>query len=441
MTTRIRDLGDGLVLKQADLADVDRLAKYNAANLSDDGPDQPEEILSHWTKDLMTNHPTGRPQDFAYVEDTETGQIVSSLCLISQTWTYEDIPFGVGRVELVSTHQQYRCRGLIRAQFGLLHQWSRAKGEKMQAITGIPYFYRQFGYEMCLSLGGSRRGYRPHVPRLKDGEAEPYQIRAAVPEDIPFIGEMYDRGRKRSMISCLRDENTWRYEMLYQHPSFRSDMCIIESLEAEPLGFIWHNNKLYDSGLGLFIYELKSGASWVAVTPMVIRYLAEKGKEYADQEEDKEWESFRFDLGPSHPAYDIATQCLPETIRPYAWYIRVADLPDFIQHISPVLNRRLSESEFALYAGEILIDFFRIGLKLSFENGEIKAVGRWHPSTEDQGHLRFPDHTFLQLLFGYRSFDELDAFFPDCSQRNKPEASALINVLFPKKASQVLGVV
>jgi hypothetical protein len=361
--------------------------------------------------------------------------------LISQTWVYEDIPFGVGRVEMVSTDRQYRCKGLIRAQFDLLHQWSRAKGEKMQAITGIPYFYRQFGYEMSLSLGGARRGYRPHVPKLKDGEAEICQIRAAVPEDIPFIDEMYDRGCKRSMISCLRDENIWRYEMLDQHQSFRSDMCIIESLEAEPLGFIWHNNRLHNSGLGLFIYELKSGTSWAAATPMVIRYLAEKGKEYADQEEDKEWDAFRFDLGTSHPAYDIAAKYLPETINPYAWYIRVADLSDFIQHISPVLNRRLAESEFANYAGEILLDFYRTGLNLIFENGKIKVVERWQPSTEDQGHLRFPDHTFLQLLCGYRSFDELDAFFPDCFQRNKPEASALINVLFPKKASQVLGVV
>ena len=149
------------------------------------------------------------------------------------------------------------------------HQWSYERGHKLQAITGIPYFYRQFGYEMTLSLGGARRGYRPHIPKLKDDQTEPYHIRLASPEDISFIDEMYNRGRKRSLFSCIRDEKIWRYEMLDQHQTFRSNMCIIETLELDPVGFIWHNNKLHNSGLELFTYEIKSGTSWAAVTPTV----------------------------------------------------------------------------------------------------------------------------------------------------------------------------
>jgi hypothetical protein len=441
MTDIIRDLGDNLYLKQGTIEDVERLADYNARQLSDEGPDQPEEMLRHWTEDLMTNHPTAGPGDFSYVEDTKTGQIVSSLCMIPQNWSYEAIPFGVGRVEMVSTHRDYRRKGLVRAQFEVFHQWSQAKGHKLQAITGIPYFYRQFGYEMTLSLGGARRGYRPHIPKLKDDESEPYQIRPAEPNDIPFIGKMYDRGRNRSLISCIRDENIWRYEMLEQHQSFRGDMCIIANLEAEPVGFMWHSNRLHNSGLGLFSYELKSGISWAAVTPTVIRYLERKGEEFADKDEDKDWEAFTFDLGTHHPTYDIAEKYLPEKIDPYTWYIRVADLPDFIQHISKVLNRRLSESEFCGYQGELFLDFHRAGLKLTLENGKITTNERWQPSTENRGDLAFPDHAFLHLLCGYRSFNELEAFYPDCYRRKKTEAQALINVLFPKKPSQVLGVV
>jgi hypothetical protein len=441
MTNTIRDLGDGLVLKQSTLDDVERLADYNARQLSDNGPDEPEEILRHWTRDLMTNHPVAGPGDFTYVEDTQTGEIVSSLCLIPQNWAYEEIPFGVGRVEMVSTHRKYRRKGLIRAQFEVFHQWSQERGHKMQAITGIPYFYRQFGYQMTLSLGGGRRGYRPHVPKLKDGESEPYQIRPAVPADIPFIRQVYDRGRQRSLLSCMRDEKIWRYEMLEQHQNFRSAMCIIETLQAEPLGFIWHNNKLHNSGIGLFVYELKSDVSWAAVTPTVIRYLAGKGRAYAAEDDDKEWDFFRFGLGTHHPAYNVAAAWLPETNDAYTWYIRVADLPDFVRHISPVLDRRLSESQFANYDGEFRLDFFRTGLKFNFETGKISAVESWQPSTEARGHLALPKHIFLHLLCGHRSFDELEAFYPDCFTDKKPEASALIGTLFPKKASYVLGLV
>jgi len=441
MTNIINDLGDGLYLKQATLDDAERLADYNARQLSDEGPEQPEEILLHWTKDLMTNHPTAGPGDFTYVEDSQTGQIVSSLCLIPQKWAYEDIPFCVGRVEMVSTHREYRRKGLVRAQFDVFHQWSLTRGHKMQAITGIPFFYRQFGYEMTLSLGGARRGYRPHVPKLKDDQTEPYHIRQAGVDDIPFIGEMYDRGRKRGLFTCIRDENIWRYEMLKQHQTFRGVMCIIETLESEPVGFIWHNSKLHNSGLGLFSYELKSGVSWAAVTPTVVRYLAAKGREYAEKEDDKQWDAFNFDLGTHHPAYDVAAKYLPEKIDPYAWYIRVSDLPDFIQYIHPALNKRLSESEFSSYDGELNLDFYRTGLKFSLENGKITAAESWQPSTETRGDLSFPDHAFLHLLCGYRSFDELEAFYPDCYKRKTPEAPALINVLFPKRTSHVLGVV
>lgn len=50
----------------------------------------------------------------------------------------------------------------------------------------------------------------------------------------------------------------------------------------------------------------------------------------------------------------------------------------------------------------------------------------------------FPELTFLQLLFGYRSYEELDAAFADC-YAEKAEAAVLLNALFPKRPSFVRG--
>ena len=140
-----RDLGDNLVLRRATPADTEALTAFNAEIHRERDTEGPDERVAAWTRDLMSGgHPTFRPQDFTVVEDTRTGAIVSSLNLISQTWAYEGIPFKVGRVELVGTHPDYRNRGLIRAQFEVVHRWSAARGELVQGITGIP-FYRQFG--------------------------------------------------------------------------------------------------------------------------------------------------------------------------------------------------------------------------------------------------------------------------------------------------------
>jgi hypothetical protein len=121
----LRDLGNGLVMRRSTPADVEALAEFNARVHSDEGPDKPDERLAAWTRDLLAYpHPTFEVGDFTIVEDSASGKIVSSLNLISQTWTYAGIPFGVGRPELVGTLPEYRNRGLVRAQFDVVHQWS-----------------------------------------------------------------------------------------------------------------------------------------------------------------------------------------------------------------------------------------------------------------------------------------------------------------------------
>ena len=160
---KIMDMSDGLVMRRSSAADTDRLAEFNGRIHGDDAEDAA--AVAAWTRDLLRNPPPAfSPNDFVIVEDPSTGEIISSLNLISQTWTYEGIPFGVGRPELVGTKPDYRGRGLVRAQFEVIHEWSRQRGELVQAITGIPYFYRQFGYEMGLDLGGGRGGFEPQVP-------------------------------------------------------------------------------------------------------------------------------------------------------------------------------------------------------------------------------------------------------------------------------------
>ena len=125
----IRDLGDGLILRRSSAADADKLVEFNGNLHREPGDEGPEEHVAAWVADLMSgSHPTFDVDDFTIVEDTATGAIVSSLCLISQTWSYGGIRFGVGRPELVGTLPDFRNRGLIRAQFDVIHGWSAAVG-------------------------------------------------------------------------------------------------------------------------------------------------------------------------------------------------------------------------------------------------------------------------------------------------------------------------
>lgn len=432
----IRDLGSRCILRRATVADTEALAAFNAEVHQDEG-------AAALTRDLMSGvHPTADAGDFTVVEDTHTGAIVSSLGLISQTWSYGGIEFGVGRPELVGTHPDYRRRGLMQAQFEVIHEWSSERGQKLQAIAGIPHFYRQFGYEMGLAMGDGRVGYIPHVPEPKEGELESYRVRPATEADLPFIAQMYEQAATRSLVACVHDEALWHYELLgrSEQSANRSELCVIETAEGEPLGFLVHPRHLWGphrwgSRLVVTLYELKPGVSWLAVTPSVIRYVLATGKAYAARDQ-KEFGAFTFGLGTEHPVYQAIHKRLPVTRRPYAWYVRVPDLPDFLRHIAPVLERRLAESALAGHTGELKVSFYRDGLRLVLENGRLSAVEQWMPTDHDRGAAAFPDLTFLQLVFGYRALEELEYAFADC-WAEADEARASLKALFPKQASNV----
>jgi predicted N-acetyltransferase YhbS len=98
--------------------------------------------------------PGARPEDTLFVVDTSTAKVVSSVGLVPQTWTYEGIPFPVGQASVVSTRVGYRGRGLVREQFSEYHRIALRAGCVMSVIEGIPYFYRQFGYEYSIPMGG-----------------------------------------------------------------------------------------------------------------------------------------------------------------------------------------------------------------------------------------------------------------------------------------------
>jgi len=435
------NLGGGLVLRRSTAQDIDALADFNARVHSDEGLDKPDEKLWAWTYDLMAKpHPTFKVTDFTIVEDVGKGQIVSTMSLIPQTWTYAGIPFKVGRPELVGTLPEFRNRGLVRRQFGLIHQWSAQNGDKVQAITGIPYYYRLFGYEMAMNLGGGRAGFPTHVPRLKQGEAEPYHIRPATEADIQFISHLYALSCKRSLVACEWDDSLWHYELTRKSEKNvnRLEVRVIEALDGNSCGFFTHPGFSWGDMMAIQIYEILPDLPWLAVTPCVIRYLENTYAHiHPEHGEKKPFGLFGFWLGEDHPVYHIMPDRLPRIRKPYAWYLRLPDVPDFLQLITPVLGKRLAESPMAGYSGEVKITFYRDGVRMVFDKGRLISIEAWVPTPFGHtGNAAFPPHTFLQLLFGYRSLDMLKASFVDC-WTDQDEIHVLLNSLFPRLPSNV----
>jgi hypothetical protein len=152
-------------------------------------------------------------------------------------------------------------------------------------------------------------------------------------------------------------------------------------------------------------------------------------------------------LGTEHPLYRVAR--FQHFDDGYAWYARVPDVAAFLGAVAPALERRLAASPCAGHTGTLTLSFYTDGVRLALERGKLAAVEAWRPDITVRGLelgrpsgdprrplAMFPDRTFLQLLFGFRTLEALETAFPDCVVRT-PEARALLNALFPKTPSDV----
>jgi hypothetical protein len=435
----IRKLGNGLILRHGTPTDEEALVKFNR-EIHGEG-EWGEKGLEDWTRDLISGEmPTFQPSDFTVVEDTSTGEIVSICCHISQTWSYEGIPFKVGRPELVGTKKDYRRRGLVRQQFEILHEWSAERGELVQVITGIPYYYRQFGYEMTLNLDSGHAGYEIHVPELKEDEKEIFSFRLATEADIPFLMATYEFGCQRQMVYSVWNEDLWRYELTgkRKYNINRREIYLIEDQDGEQAGFIGIPPVKWGHSMMLTIYELAPGFSWTAITPSVICFLWQKGEELA-KEQDQTQKIFGFWLGEEHPAYQVAATNLPRERKPYTYYVRVPDLPAFLLKIQSILEARLASSAFANTTKELKLSFYKDGLSLSMKNGRIETIKKLDFDELEDCNAHFPPLVFLHLVFGHRSVAELNHAFTDCAAKDEENAN-LLDALFPKKPSHVWAV-
>lgn len=439
----IEKIDDELILRKAGPADAKAIAKFNGEVHADPGEDFVEPIAA-WVIELMNGkHPTCKAEDFILIENTHTGEVISSMNLIDQTWAYEGIEFPVGRPELVGTKQEYRRRGLVRKMFNAVHGWSAERGQLMQIITGIPWFYRQFGYEMGLDLGGRRSGGLDQIPTLKKDQEESFHFRPAEEKDAAFIASLYQKNSRRSPVVCIRDEHIWRYEILIRNPKSANSILaeIIETPEGKAVGYLLVRTQLQGPGISVYGFEVYQGISWFEAAHAAMRRLNTLGQKMAKQESTAEnnakFTRIDFGLGANHPVYNVIPTRLPHKIEPYAFFVRVPDLPGFLRLISPVLEERLAQSDMAGFSCKMKLNFYTSGINLTLEKGKIVELAPWEKPWYEDASAHFPNLTFLQLLFGYRDVQTLEDAYADIYYPHE-FAKPLLKAMFPQKHSNVL---
>jgi hypothetical protein len=443
-----RDLGDGLTLRWSTAEDVERVVALYAHVFR---PSQEAPLnwhVPHWTRDMFSGrHPHITSRDFAVVEEAASGDIVASTCLLGYTISYEGVPILFGRPEIVATMPEYRNRGLIRALFELIHAKSEARGDLVQGITGIPYYYRQFGYEYAIPMGAALTVNFSALPELKKDATEPYGLRAAAAEDIPTLVRLWEREQEQANATITTPLSAeyyrWAMDGMRAEAVERWRPYLILDASGQTAGYLRLAPARWGPALQVVGLMTEEGVPLTAALPSAlrgVRALAETVK--PGRAETPPADAVQLHVMGDHPLRSALSALAPVTAAypfspyPYLWYIRAPDLPRLIQRLAPNLERRLATTALAGYTGEVTLGFYRGGLRLAFESGNLTAAEDWRAPVWGEAKAEFPPLVFLQLLFGYRSLSELRAIYPDVWAEG--DAASILDALFPRRSSSLL---
>lgn len=403
----IKPLHDGFVLRSvSSFADIDQLARFNVVVHGDDS-------LDTMTRELIISHPHTRPEEWVLIEKGD--KIIASLCLITWTWQLDGVLLKCGEMGVVGTLPDYRGQGLIRElahyHLDLLNQG----GYHLSNIQGIPYFYRQFGYEYALPLEG---GWRLDLHLIPDDMPNDYTFRLATAQDIPALMRLYDTASRDLDIHAVRDEAIWDYLLgaSTKTGNVSETWCVLDS--HDNIAAYWRVER-YGFGTGLNINESSnlSQAQAIAVLGQAKKMAIERSKPY-----------IKIHIPQAHVLTQLARFYGGHDNGRYAWQMMIPDVPRLLTALKPAFEHRLANSPFANLTQTVIVNLYRRAFALVFQNGELTAVNSLG-YYEGESNISLPPDAFTQLILGYRSREELHIIFPDVSCWGVSQF--IVDILFP----------
>lgn len=415
-----RSLSPELVLKRAGTAkELDAVLACHAASF---GEEDCAGLRAH-----LLQRPGQSPGKVVYVQQVKTGVVASSLSLMRLTWTYEGIPFEVAEAGIVSTREEYRKRGLVREQFEVYHRLALQAGCLVSIIEGIPHFYRQFGYEYVLPMGGGLELRPDQVPDLAEGESSPYQVRLATAQDMPILQGFYAESVKDLCVASVLSEEVWEYQDSLPEGCADRKATYLVQRDGELVGYLrmtGGEDSDWNKGVRIVGASLPHQDACMAALRFAKRVALQERKEHR----------IRIELPHDVPLVQAAADLGGQPKGPYAWLVRVLDPVRFLLTIAPALERRLARSPMAGLSQDFAMNLYKEVIVLRLRKGRLLNVAA--VPRAPVRHLQCPPTVIPTIWFGYRSVAEVMDWYADAACKDKA-SQRVAEVLFPKRDSWV----
>lgn len=435
------NLGNGYLLRWGTPADAEHYGALaeSAFFLKKEGVNNPN--VAGYAHDLLSDrHPLCRAHDVAVVVDSNH-RLVAAAALMHQPLAYAGISIPTGRPELVCSDAQVRNRGLIRHIMAALHAKSAARGDVMQAITGIPNYYHQYGYTWSVDYNAYVRIAVAQIPPLPT-DAPVVRLRRVATHEYAQWNELYvqDCQRRGLLVTA-----PWSFEY-FVHVSEQSLSTesfvpfFIVDADDTPIGYVLVCKRGWEGSITLVGFGVTADQSMLqlsipvlhactALIPVIPKALSL----HADTH------SIEVQVDGNHPFREICQLLRIPTHydAPYTWYLRIPDVRALLWHIRAVLDERLAHSALRGYSGQCHLSLYQSGLTLTWHHGTLTQIEPWQmPAYGEHAQATYPPQAVAQHIFGWRSLSELREWYPDVWATT--ETALLLEILFPKQPSWLL---
>ena len=268
------DMGDGHILKWATQPhEVESYAALTSRVFRTDAQAPDNAFIAQHSREICaSDHPLGDTPNCAIVIGPDE-TVVAGAVLQRMPMDYAGIRLQVGRPEIIATAENARRRGYVRALFKLLHAKSSARGDHLQGITGIPYFYQQFGYRYAIDYDGNAT-----VAFTDVGASAPLHaitLQRATPDDYNDFVAWYDADRlQRGLLATTPIDASYFRFLMGTSQSTHNWRIYLALHEQQRIGYVIVGRANWDQHLVVHGCAFVRDYGWAHTLPGLMQALA-----------------------------------------------------------------------------------------------------------------------------------------------------------------------
>ena len=158
------------------------------------------------TRRFVENHPDMGNENFFMVKKGD--EVAAGLLLLPQTWIIDGVEIKVAEMGCVGTRPEHRRKRLQEILNDKFDSYAKENGYDLCALAGIPYFYRQFGYQYAIELN-----FSAEIDAKKIPDTEPVLQRREITEsDTPKMDAILRSTQQRYFVKSTRTNGVWKMQ-------------------------------------------------------------------------------------------------------------------------------------------------------------------------------------------------------------------------------------